>query len=252
MNKKQLEAKKKYYETFKNSVDYIQVYDNVISEEDCKYFINLHEDFKAEGIGNKGKVSADYTKNTPTVHDNEFKTSYDIYLNTLNEYLVKNNKKEEINSINSLYKTLNSYIADYLIKVGLMGNDFIGTGLKFFNKHREKMADGLNSMFYLRTVCLRKYDKMVGGYHAMHSDVSHRTITRCAAGILYLNTIEDGGETKFPVLDREIKPVKGRFVLFPPYYTHMHYGEISKKNDRYVVICHIVYNNVEVKLKKGE
>ena len=80
----------------------------------------------------------------------------------------------------------------------------------------------------------------------MHADVYHRTLDRVAAGVLYLNTIENGGETKFPILGRKVKAVMGRYVIFPPYYTHMHYGEIATSSDRYIVASHVHYSNREI------
>lgn len=47
-----------------------------------------------------------------------------------------------------------------------------------------------------------------GGYH--HSRGGQRVATM----ILYLNTVENGGETIFPKADLKIKPVKGRALLF--------------------------------------
>ena len=58
----------------------------------------------------------------------------------------------------------------------------------------------------------------------MHWDSVGPSCPRVCAGILYLNTIREGGETFFPVLGKKIKPKRGRLVIFPSYFTHMHLG----------------------------
>ena len=162
MNKKQLKAKKLYYESFKDSVDYIQIYDNAISDTHCEHLIGLHEELKKAGLGKKGQVSADFTKimkdgDIANTYKDSVKSSYDIYLNTMPGYFMKKEKKKDLDSISNLYKSLNEHICDYLIKVGIMGIDFIGTGLRAFSNHGIKKGKSINNMFSLREVCLRKY-----------------------------------------------------------------------------------------------
>ena len=172
-----MDKKEQYYDTFKNCVDYIQVYDDVLSDEDCKYFIDLHEKLKSEGKGKAGEVSRDYremseksdpNKSEQTLQDKSLKDSYDIYLNTLWGQLYKEKQHKEIKKIKAVYNVLNTYISDYLIKVGLLGTTFIGTGLKSFVNYQRKNAHikgktapkDINEMYALSQVCLRKYDKM--------------------------------------------------------------------------------------------
>jgi hypothetical protein len=58
---------------------------------------------------------------------------------------------------------------------------------------------------------------------------------RQLAVIIYLNSVEDGGETRFHRQDLKIKPVAGHALFFPPFWTHMHCGEIPRSGDKYVV-----------------
>tara|TARA_R100001082_G_C4365496_1_gene161688 strand:- start:4985 stop:5746 length:762 start_codon:yes stop_codon:yes gene_type:complete len=252
MNKKQLEAKKKYYNSFKNSVDYIQEYKNVISEKDCKKIIKLQKKLEKDGLCFEGRTGTDLEKEEETIVNKNYKESYDVQLNQLDDYLETNTK--EIYDINLLYKILNPYIADYVLKVGLMSIAYIGVGLDSFNKKRREDKDffedtkDLKSNIALSQLYLRRYPKKTGGYHLAHCDEGPRALSRCVAGILYLNTIKNGGETKFPVLGREIEAKEGKLVLFPPYYTHIHYGEVSPDEDRFVLVMHINYTNLEGKI----
>jgi hypothetical protein len=69
------------------------------------------------------------------------------------------------------------------------------------------------------------------------------------AVLIYLNDTEYGGETSFPLLKRSIKPKVGRIVVFPSYFTHMHYGKTAS-SDKYVVVSHIVNDKITYKYKQ--
>ena len=58
---------------------------------------------------------------------------------------------------------------------------------------------------------------------------------RQLAVILYLNSVADGGETCFHRQDLKIKPVAGHALFFPPFWTHMHCGEMPKSGDKYII-----------------
>jgi hypothetical protein len=58
---------------------------------------------------------------------------------------------------------------------------------------------------------------------------------RQLAVIIYLNSVEDGGETCFYRQDLKIKPLAGDALFFPPFWTHMHCGEIPRSEDKYVI-----------------
>ncbi|MGB6603985.1 MAG: 2OG-Fe(II) oxygenase [Steroidobacteraceae bacterium] len=58
---------------------------------------------------------------------------------------------------------------------------------------------------------------------------------RQLAVIIYLNSVADGGETCFYRQDLKIKPVAGDALFFPPFWTHMHCGEVPRSEDKYVI-----------------
>jgi hypothetical protein len=58
---------------------------------------------------------------------------------------------------------------------------------------------------------------------------------RQLAMIIYLNSVEEGGETCFYRQDLKIKPVAGNALFFPPFWTHMHCGEIPRSGDKYII-----------------
>ena len=64
------------------------------------------------------------------------------------------------------------------------------------------------------------------GYHQWHHEkgATVPTITRHLTTMVYLNDVEDGGETEFLYQSRRVKPRKGRVVIFPVTWTHTHRG----------------------------
>jgi hypothetical protein len=64
---------------------------------------------------------------------------------------------------------------------------------------------------------------------------------RQLAVIIYLNSVEDGGETSFHRQNLKFKPVAGDALFFPPFWTHMHCGEIPRSADKYVISSFIKF-----------
>jgi hypothetical protein len=74
-----------------------------------------------------------------------------------------------------------------------------------------------------------------GGYHVWHYESSSRTTgNRLLAYILYLNDVEDGGETEFLYLHSRIKPKAGTLIIFPAAFTHTHRGNPPLSNTKYI------------------
>jgi hypothetical protein len=81
-----------------------------------------------------------------------------------------------------------------------------------------------------------------GGYHVFHCENGNTATSRRAMFvILYLNTIEDGGETEFLYQSKRIAPVQGRLILSPTGYTHIHRGNPPLKDDKYILTTWIEY-----------
>lgn len=68
--------------------------------------------------------------------------------------------------------------------------------------------------------------------HVDHSDIS----PRAAAALLYLNDVEEGGETHFVNFDISIKPKAGTLVLFPGNYPYLHGAKTPISNDKFVIV----------------
>ena len=63
------------------------------------------------------------------------------------------------------------------------------------------------------------------GYHTFHAenttlDQSHRTL----AWTIYLNDVDEGGETEFLYQQLKVKPKRGSVAIWPAGFTHVHRG----------------------------
>lgn len=81
-----------------------------------------------------------------------------------------------------------------------------------------------------------------GGYHTWHCEsTSMQTSHRIAAWSLYLNDVEDGGETEFLYQSLRVKPKRGTVNIFPASFTHVHRGNPPLSGEKYIVTSWIEF-----------
>ena len=75
------------------------------------------------------------------------------------------------------------------------------------------------------------------GYHVWHAEHSGSRLTknRLLVFSLFLNDIEEGGETEFLYLKKRFKPIKDRLLIFPAGFTHTHRGNPPLSGDKYIL-----------------
>lgn len=76
----------------------------------------------------------------------------------------------------------------------------------------------------------------------LHVDVNDsESSKRYLSYLLYLNDVEEGGETTFGRDDEFfVKPKAGRLLMFPPLWTHVHTGKKPISGPKYILTS---YNN---------
>tara|TARA_B100000123_G_C25683814_1_gene407665 strand:- start:212 stop:898 length:687 start_codon:yes stop_codon:yes gene_type:complete len=82
-----------------------------------------------------------------------------------------------------------------------------------------------------------------GGYHVWHMERSPERTQREFVWMTYLNDVPDGG-TEFYYQKRTEKAVKGKTLLWPAGYTHVHKGQISKKHIKYIITGWLSFNDI--------
>jgi hypothetical protein len=73
------------------------------------------------------------------------------------------------------------------------------------------------------------------GYHNWHFENSGETPYRKLVTMMYLNDVDDGGETEFLYQKKRIRPKQGRVLIFPAGFTHTHRGNPPLSGDKYIL-----------------
>lgn len=102
-------------------------------------------------------------------------------------------------------------------------------------KNQYPVLDTLNFWNVNREHKIQKYTSGEAFYqlHCENSGGS-TTIKRVLAWMIYLNDVEDGGETEFPDQKVKISPTCGTVVLWPAFFTHPHRG-LPSNNTKYII-----------------
>ena len=91
-------------------------------------------------------------------------------------------------------------------------------------------------MFTSRHLPQIQWYKPGEGYHKWHIDGAQmNSCDRAMVYMTYLNDVTEGGGTMFYHQNVTTKAVKGKTLIFPAGYTHLHKGEISKTQHKYII-----------------
>ena len=177
--------------------DFISVIDNCISKDDCQQYIDWLEHYISNGLVFKENV------------DYHSKDHFTINCNNDNSFNVLSGDNIGLKFLPSITKPVN----DYLKKFSLLGEE----RLLIYDAKAKKIPIG-------------------GGFHKWHYEnsgleVSHRKLVVQ----VYLNTIEEGGETEFLYINKRIKAKQGRLIIFPAGFTHTHRGNPPIGQDKYIL-----------------
>jgi hypothetical protein len=127
-----------------------------------------------------------------------------------------------------------------------------GTWAPIFRQVHEAVSKGIEALLPHHP-SLRVYPLASSGYKiqmypvgrgkfAWHVDaLGPLTQARLLALILYLNDVEEGGETAFHYQKREVEPRAGSAIFFPTAWTHMHCGRVPRSGNKYVITSFFQY-----------
>jgi hypothetical protein len=108
---------------------------------------------------------------------------------------------------------------------------------KFYIKYVHKSIQLNNIELLNENWRIKKYIKDEGffNWHVDNMPVYKR---RLLAIIYYLNDVDEGGETSFKIDNRiiNIKPKKGKLIIFPANFCYVHKGNIPISNDKYILV----------------
>ena len=176
----------------------------------CDNIINSFKKSKKLGKTTSGKVS-EHTTRIVEVDDKNKKDSEDLVMDR------SNLEKPYIDYLKNLQKCLHEYMKKY----------------PALNDYAEF---GLNTDFNIQ------YYPPGGGFKVWHCERScvskpHRVLVF----MTYLNDVKDGG-TEFKYLNLKTPAKKGLTLFWPVDWTHTHKGQISMKQEKYIVTGWLTFN----------
>lgn len=90
---------------------------------------------------------------------------------------------------------------------------------------------------------------VAGGYYRRHYDGSpwdSGSLNRRVLGVvMYLNTVERGGETGFPEHDVKVPAIAGDVAVFPAAWTHPHRGCCPISNSKWMISSFILTDRIQ-------
>lgn len=93
-----------------------------------------------------------------------------------------------------------------------------------------------NGIFFSHMEKISMLEYLAGdGFYKPHLDFGPDT-PRTISAILYLNDVEEGGETYFDQFDIAVTPKAGRLVLFPATFPYTHEARNSLSGNKYVLV----------------
>ena len=225
---------------------FIVEFKDALSADFCQQLINKFEAAKQKQPGRTG-AGVDKSK----------KDSTDLYLSTLPEW------KKECDTISQMVlQATMAYARQFpFILTGAVSTAMLDPvsqqprtlGYDDVGKLNEQNASALVKKVYRPDdINMQRYTKGQGGYHHWHSehyphpsDANQKSLHRVLLWLLYLNDVEEGGETEFYYQNRKVKPKKGTMVIAPAGFTHSHRGNMPKSCDKYIATSWIMFNRAE-------
>jgi len=182
--------------------NFIGVYDNYITKDECNKAIELFENA---------------TKFNNTVNRLDFEQSH-IHQKQDQQYFAN------YNNINTWWKELKVMIMNYELAWN----------------HYAKNTGALDAYdggpFFYTTLKIQK-TLPTEGYHAWHIEHGKLSDTSKRAFVfsIYLNDVEDGGETEFLNFSKRVQPKTGRIVIWPAAFPYVHRGNPPLKKEKYIL-----------------
>lgn len=98
--------------------------------------------------------------------------------------------------------------------------------------HALPAADNFPTFFCSERYNIIRYNKGQA-YHAVHTDYYPYTLERHLTFVMFLNTVDSGGELEFVHQNLYVKSKEGRCIIFPSGWTHAHHT-LPTDSSRYV------------------
>ena len=87
---------------------------------------------------------------------------------------------------------------------------------------------------------IKKYVPELKEEFRRHTDsTTKRSCRRFLSSLIYLNDVEEGGQTAFN--DVTVNPKEGRLIIFPPLWMFPHAGKMPVSDIKYILTTYLRY-----------
>lgn len=222
--------------------NFIGIYDNALPADFCQRLVSRFDQSPHRQPGRTGH-GVDTAK----------KVSEDLYLEQHAEYqadleLIRNTTRKYVLEYFKTYHF--GLIAPVALKVK---HPETGEAVDLTHENFAEIGAGneenyMRLLYRLGPIQAQKYLMAKGNYNYWHCEVypqkgSVEALHRTLLFMYYLNDVEEGGTTDFYYQDKQIKPMQGRMVIAPAYFTHTHRGTIPISNDKYILTSWVLMNS---------
>jgi len=221
--------------------DFIEIYPNTLSNDFCQQFISSfeHSPDKKEGrtgggVDIKKKLSQDINLN----HHVEFQQQLAAITQACTNNIIDYMSKYFFSLISSISLVLEHPITKKPVQLTQENFEEVG---------KPNILNLIKYLFRLAPINAQKYNKNEGNYRYWHSEIfpqtgSNDALHRVLLFLIYLNDVEEGGETDFYYQEKSIKPKAGSMIIAPCGFTHTHRGNIPASSDKYVLTSWVMFN----------
>lgn len=132
----------------------------------------------------------------------------------------------------------------------ILYNSIVNYIKQYYDKYRNDITnDGGASTTYgiskleLPNIFKYIYNSDNPEFFSCHADAwNFDSSSRQISIIIYLSDVEEGGETYFPLYKINVKPKKGRLLIFPSSFCFMHEGCKVIKGEKYIMVSRLHFN----------
>jgi hypothetical protein len=185
-----------------NINNFIGIYDGYITEEECNNAIKLYEN---EDKFNKtlNRIGGENASILSKQDQQYFAASHNITV---------------------WWETLKTMILNY------------DQAWKHYIKNTGASEAFGQNEFYYTTLKIQK-TLPTEGYHVWHVEHGKGFDNEARAFVfsVYLNDVEEGGETEFLHFSKRVKPKKGRIVIWPASFPYIHRGNSPLSGEKYLL-----------------
>ena len=189
--------------------DFIKVYDDVVDKELCS------------------KIIAKFEEDTELheYHDREQRPTF-TQLN-ITQYLAQELEKGNLNDPWSEHHAVIQNATAFAVR----------------QYQKDLLINGeFPEDYALEQIRIKRYVNNGKEQFKEHVDVgNYNSARRFLVFFLYLNDVEEGGETSFPSLNLHIKPKCGSILVFPPLWMFPHEGRPPISGNKYIAGSYLHY-----------